>query len=316
MMMEVPGKRRRWRPKQRWLDNITQIRNDLSERELSGEEAQNRTSRKKHRLHKKVSPCSSLPWYSSPQSFLCPFCVYPSQHYSLLSPHRMPEPFHFILLSWLLVLHSCWFQIWYFFLTPHIHLSIITLDSQWSELGFESFAAILKLGHFCWLHNTTVKSLVCINQYRQVTLINQMKEEANHICFVLSIKLSWTLWFTNTWRETEIKVVLLLRHQETSVRLFISFPMPPWFHFGMWTHNVCLFFVTLDHVPILCPTAFSFWLWLIHFQFHCHLLVVQHSTTFLPISPSCTDSMFDPCFHSYFIFHYWCYFQFFHVLVI
>ena len=36
MAMEVPGKRRRGRPKQRWLDNI---KNDLSERELSGEEA-------------------------------------------------------------------------------------------------------------------------------------------------------------------------------------------------------------------------------------------------------------------------------------
>ena len=35
MVMEVPGKRRRGRPKQRWLDNI---RNDLSERELSREE--------------------------------------------------------------------------------------------------------------------------------------------------------------------------------------------------------------------------------------------------------------------------------------
>ena len=34
MVMEVPGKRRRGRPKRRWLDNI---RNDLSERELSGE---------------------------------------------------------------------------------------------------------------------------------------------------------------------------------------------------------------------------------------------------------------------------------------
>ena len=30
MVMEVPGKRTRGRPKQRWLDNI---RNDLSERE-------------------------------------------------------------------------------------------------------------------------------------------------------------------------------------------------------------------------------------------------------------------------------------------
>ena len=39
MGMEVPGKRRRGRPKQRWLDNI---KNDLSERKLSGEEAQDR----------------------------------------------------------------------------------------------------------------------------------------------------------------------------------------------------------------------------------------------------------------------------------
>ena len=35
-VMEVPGKRTRRRPKRRWLDNI---KNDLSERELSGEEA-------------------------------------------------------------------------------------------------------------------------------------------------------------------------------------------------------------------------------------------------------------------------------------
>ena len=39
MVMEVPGKRRRGRPKRVWLDNI---KNDLSERELSGEEAQDR----------------------------------------------------------------------------------------------------------------------------------------------------------------------------------------------------------------------------------------------------------------------------------
>ena len=38
-VMEVPGKRRRGRSKRRWMDNI---RNDLSERELSEEEAQDR----------------------------------------------------------------------------------------------------------------------------------------------------------------------------------------------------------------------------------------------------------------------------------
>ena len=37
MGMEVPGKRRRGRPKRWWLDNI---KNDLSERELSGEDPQ------------------------------------------------------------------------------------------------------------------------------------------------------------------------------------------------------------------------------------------------------------------------------------
>ena len=39
MVMAVPGKRRRGRPKQRRLDSI---RNDFSERELSREEAQHR----------------------------------------------------------------------------------------------------------------------------------------------------------------------------------------------------------------------------------------------------------------------------------
>ena len=38
--MEVPGKRRRGRPKRRWMDNI---RNDLSERGLSEEDAQDRS---------------------------------------------------------------------------------------------------------------------------------------------------------------------------------------------------------------------------------------------------------------------------------
>ena len=39
MVIEVAGKRRRGRPKRRWLDST---RNDLSERELSGEDAQDR----------------------------------------------------------------------------------------------------------------------------------------------------------------------------------------------------------------------------------------------------------------------------------
>ena len=39
VVMEVPGKRRRGRPKRRWLDKI---KNDLSEIELSGEKAQDR----------------------------------------------------------------------------------------------------------------------------------------------------------------------------------------------------------------------------------------------------------------------------------
>ena len=45
------GKRRRGRPKQRWLDNI---KNDLSERELSGEEAQDRVQWR--RLIRNIDP--------------------------------------------------------------------------------------------------------------------------------------------------------------------------------------------------------------------------------------------------------------------
>ena len=41
MVMELPEKRRRGRPKRRWLDNV---RNNVSERELSGEEAQDRVN--------------------------------------------------------------------------------------------------------------------------------------------------------------------------------------------------------------------------------------------------------------------------------
>ena len=53
MAMEVPGKRRRGRPKRRWLDST---RNDLSERELSGENVQEMEAshHKTHRPHIKV----------------------------------------------------------------------------------------------------------------------------------------------------------------------------------------------------------------------------------------------------------------------
>ena len=51
MGMEVPGKRRRGRPKRRWLDNI---KNDLLERELSGEDAQDRA--KWRRLIRHIDP--------------------------------------------------------------------------------------------------------------------------------------------------------------------------------------------------------------------------------------------------------------------
>ena len=51
MGMEVPVKRTREMPKRRWLDNI---RNDLSERELSGEEAQGRV--KWRRLIRNIDP--------------------------------------------------------------------------------------------------------------------------------------------------------------------------------------------------------------------------------------------------------------------
>ena len=51
MAMEVPGERRRGRPKRRWLDGI---RNDLSERELSRENAQDRA--KWRRLIRHIDP--------------------------------------------------------------------------------------------------------------------------------------------------------------------------------------------------------------------------------------------------------------------
>ena len=49
--MEVPGNRRRGRPKWRWLDSI---RNNLSERELSREDAQDRA--KWRRLIRHIDP--------------------------------------------------------------------------------------------------------------------------------------------------------------------------------------------------------------------------------------------------------------------
>ena len=49
--MEVPGKRRRGRPKRRWFDNM---KNDLSERELSGVEAQDRVQWR--RLVRNIDP--------------------------------------------------------------------------------------------------------------------------------------------------------------------------------------------------------------------------------------------------------------------
>ena len=51
MTMEVPGERRRGRPKRRWLDSI---RNDLSERELSREDTQDRA--KWRRLIRHIDP--------------------------------------------------------------------------------------------------------------------------------------------------------------------------------------------------------------------------------------------------------------------
>ena len=51
MVIEVPWKRRRGSPKRKWLDNI---RNHLSERELSGDETQCRINWK--RLIRNIDP--------------------------------------------------------------------------------------------------------------------------------------------------------------------------------------------------------------------------------------------------------------------
>ena len=53
MVMEVPGKRRRGRPKRRWLDNISSFR-----REMSVEEAQDRVN---WRCHIRNTDLPSLP---------------------------------------------------------------------------------------------------------------------------------------------------------------------------------------------------------------------------------------------------------------
>ena len=59
MVMEVPGKRTRGRPKRRWLYDI---KNDLSERELSGgkhaRQSLMETYHKKHRSRTKISKAS------------------------------------------------------------------------------------------------------------------------------------------------------------------------------------------------------------------------------------------------------------------
>ena len=78
MVMEVTGKRRTGIPKRRWLDNI---KNDLSERELSGEEAQcsqrsyidARMSRYARKVKCLISPTDWVPGYNKniPEVYLC-----------------------------------------------------------------------------------------------------------------------------------------------------------------------------------------------------------------------------------------------------
>ena len=55
MVTEVPGKRRRGRPKRRWVDNI---KNNLSERELLGEEAQTQEVSHKKYLMRHLLRCT------------------------------------------------------------------------------------------------------------------------------------------------------------------------------------------------------------------------------------------------------------------
>ena len=82
MVMEVPGKRRHGSPKRRWLDNI---RNDLSERELAGEDAQDwiksRTvSHRKHQCHiKHGKDCQKHCSDTTPRKRRCFITMLPTQ---------------------------------------------------------------------------------------------------------------------------------------------------------------------------------------------------------------------------------------------
>ena len=93
--MEVPGKRRRARPKRWWLDNI---KNDLSERELSGEDPQYRA--KWRRLIRHIDPTEKWEkmrkkkrWsFQSPRSpVLCFFSLYSCLLRVFLNPLFLPS---------------------------------------------------------------------------------------------------------------------------------------------------------------------------------------------------------------------------------
>ena len=73
MGMEMPGKRRRGRPNRRWLDNI---RNDLSERELSREDAQDRA--KWMRLIRHIDPHTKVGKDAEDEEMCFLFISFPS----------------------------------------------------------------------------------------------------------------------------------------------------------------------------------------------------------------------------------------------